>query len=222
MIKVWSKASNGGGAQCEISPAQFLNALLRVAMLRYDTSSATPTCCLRWLMDDHIVARASFADPDEFRAALGADMVRAAYQHQRAPLLKVFSHYAVTHGERKVDKETMSFAEFKKLCDDSHIAGPHCTHYALQQIFLKMQEEDNVDDVCADFGEFQEVLGAVAAFKNPAPYLPLHQKVRRFLEQALIAPLSDRLKLPPPGGCIGEHNFLSAPRQVQPLSGIKA
>eukprot|EP01065_Artemidia_motanka_P040289 TRINITY_DN5012_c5_g1_i1.p1 TRINITY_DN5012_c5_g1~~TRINITY_DN5012_c5_g1_i1.p1 ORF type:complete len:1039 (+),score=179.30 TRINITY_DN5012_c5_g1_i1:459-3119(+) len=195
--KLWARASQGGGPQSELSQAQFTAALMYTAVLRHDPVPLQAADALRVVLSENIANRAYFADATEFRTALLTDSVQSVFRTHKGSLKKIFSYYASGRGEagHGAAAQALTFQEFRSFCDDAKIPDSICTFYALQQVFLKMQDEDNVGDISASYSEFLETVAAVAAFKNPAPYLPLHQKIRRFVEGGVLTPLAHKLKL---------------------------
>eukprot|EP01065_Artemidia_motanka_P047638 TRINITY_DN749_c0_g1_i10.p4 TRINITY_DN749_c0_g1~~TRINITY_DN749_c0_g1_i10.p4 ORF type:complete len:204 (+),score=45.87 TRINITY_DN749_c0_g1_i10:195-806(+) len=75
--------------------------------------------------------------------------------------------------------------------------------------------QDDYDAVCS-FQEFMEIVCAVAAYRNPAPFIPLHKKLRTLLETKLVPPLRKRLKL---GPMAGPSMFFKAAKARRPNAG---
>lgn len=104
-------------------------------------------------------------------------------------ILTIFKHYA---GGGDVKNKPMmqgkppteiTLPQFKGLMNDIGAVDVVCTHFAVYQVFTKMQDDFTT---CLNANQFAEALCAIAAFKNPAPYLPLHIRVRRFLNDQFL------------------------------------
>eukprot|EP01064_Diplonema_japonicum_P001700 TRINITY_DN11129_c0_g1_i1.p1 TRINITY_DN11129_c0_g1~~TRINITY_DN11129_c0_g1_i1.p1 ORF type:complete len:771 (+),score=205.36 TRINITY_DN11129_c0_g1_i1:352-2664(+) len=125
---------------------------------------------------------------DEFMKNLNGDATQAVLKQAKQVLSLLFNKYALDKGKG------VTFKEFKKLADDAHVVDEICTHYAIQQLFLKMQSGTTLlvplGEPCADLPTFTMLVCGIAVYKNPAPYVPFDIKVKHFLA-AWLAPLAD-------------------------------
>lgn len=142
-----------------------------------------------------MLPEACFADSDPFRLCLRDPLVSKVLERRQADMIKVFKHYAQMEMTDK--RTTLCFKEFMRLMMDCKVIDEVCTHHALQQIFIKLQDEDDTSKGQTEmlFHEFVDAICAVAAFKNPAPYLPLHLRVQPFWQNWIVPPLKKVLKL---------------------------
>eukprot|EP01065_Artemidia_motanka_P023278 TRINITY_DN2778_c0_g1_i1.p1 TRINITY_DN2778_c0_g1~~TRINITY_DN2778_c0_g1_i1.p1 ORF type:complete len:1203 (+),score=227.28 TRINITY_DN2778_c0_g1_i1:54-3611(+) len=181
-----------------LSPEGFADAVVKLAALPF--ADGADLCesggeRVAMLIDDQISHNADYVALAEFKAACHKEHTEAVLRDYRPQLQKIFVHYAA--GKETSDaceqsaKELreISFREFKQLMEDVGAVSETCSNYAMHQVFTKMQDDY---DLALSFSEFWEVLCGVATLKNPAPYLPLHTRVRRFLDHSFLPPLRHR------------------------------
>lgn len=187
------------GSDCTLNPTEYVQLLLHLAYRKYQDHGTPLGDRLRLLLIKHVLAHSNWTDAEEFKEMIYRRDIQDVLRAHRPFALAVFDAYCL-RGRRKADKiedaRTMRMDTFVELCKDMHITDAVLTHEAVRQVFLKMQDSDD-NDLKASFKEFLECLCAIAAFKNPAPYLPLHRRISRFFEVWFVPSLSDQVKLAP-------------------------
>eukprot|EP01062_Namystynia_karyoxenos_P042899 TRINITY_DN3141_c1_g4_i1.p1 TRINITY_DN3141_c1_g4~~TRINITY_DN3141_c1_g4_i1.p1 ORF type:complete len:1060 (+),score=274.10 TRINITY_DN3141_c1_g4_i1:208-3180(+) len=194
---LWISATKSAGLS-EIPPAKLTELLLRVAHICFAHTKEPLADRVVTLFGNYIIPRAGYLSTAEFRELIYHERCERVLNDHRAQLRKIFVYYAggegtgERHTQSRKEAAELSWKEFKQLVIDAKLADDHGVGLLqLQQVFIKMQ--DDYDAVC-NFQEFTEIVCAVAAVRNPAPYLPLHKKVRSFIDE-LIPPLRKRCKL---------------------------
>eukprot|EP01065_Artemidia_motanka_P038410 TRINITY_DN47264_c0_g1_i1.p1 TRINITY_DN47264_c0_g1~~TRINITY_DN47264_c0_g1_i1.p1 ORF type:complete len:1031 (+),score=311.25 TRINITY_DN47264_c0_g1_i1:65-3157(+) len=183
------------GAKQSLDPTEFSHALVRIAHMRLrhkieDTAEQFAT-----LLEKFILPEACYSDPVPFKQSLREPLPRNVLERRANDMVKVFKHYA---GIEMTDKSTsLSFKEFMRMMMDCKVIDEVCTHHALQNIFVKIQDEDagaggHMEMV---YHEFVDAICAVAIFKSPAPYMPVHIRVQRFWQNWVLPALRKQLKL---------------------------
>ena len=174
-----SKQLSDGLAKDSISPECFIEALVRVSNSR--SQSQPLSVKLQNLIDGFVLPNLMYTNFTEFSHSVQSENTQNVLRLYQSQLLFIFNKYAVEKSK------FMCFKEFKKLMDDMHAIDEVFTHYALQQIFLKLRKTQlTTSEVVIDFISFRTDICAVAAYKNPAPFLPLHLKVKQFIQTWLI------------------------------------
>ena len=143
----------------------------------------------------HIIPFANYVAVDEFKEELKTSQCQLVLTEVKSYLLRSYAYYsALDTGEGS--RKELSWKEFKRLMDDIKVVDEVCTHYAVMQMFLKLLSDTSSTDeqLTMNYQDFVVAICAVAAFKNPAPYLPLHQKIRRFVQVWIVQCLGKRLK----------------------------
>eukprot|EP01060_Flectonema_neradi_P027052 TRINITY_DN36695_c0_g1_i1.p1 TRINITY_DN36695_c0_g1~~TRINITY_DN36695_c0_g1_i1.p1 ORF type:complete len:499 (+),score=80.65 TRINITY_DN36695_c0_g1_i1:126-1499(+) len=188
-------ADSEGSGKNSLSPSEFVHALVFIANSRFKHREESIVVQLVLLLEKFVVPEASFSDVAPFRKSLCDPLVRKMLERRQNDMLKVFKHYSSL--EMTDATSTMSIKEFLRFMADTKVTDEVCTHHALQQIFMKLQDEDQDAASASElqFHEFVTCICAVASFKNPAPYLPLHLRVQRFWQSWVLPPLKKQLKL---------------------------
>ena len=192
---LFANADSEESGKNSLSPSEFVHALVHIANARCKHREDSITGQLSLLLDRFVIPEASFSDVGPFKKSLSDPLVRRMLERRQNDMLKVFKYYSSL--EMTDATSTMSVKEFLKFMTDTKVTDEVCTHHALQQIFLKLQDDDQDTSSATElqFHEFVACICAVAAFKNPAPYLPLHIRVQRFWQSWVLPPLKKQLKL---------------------------
>eukprot|EP01059_Diplonema_ambulator_P033583 TRINITY_DN7102_c4_g1_i1.p1 TRINITY_DN7102_c4_g1~~TRINITY_DN7102_c4_g1_i1.p1 ORF type:complete len:623 (+),score=283.08 TRINITY_DN7102_c4_g1_i1:1-1869(+) len=178
----------------ELSVEEWIHVIVRTAAAK--AKGATLAYKLSNFLASNVIPNANYVAVDEFKAELKKEHIEQVLQENKPFLLKVYGHYSTLESESS--KRDLSWKEFKKLMDDIKAVDEVCTHYAIMQIFIKLQSDTasvTVEDLGMAYNEFVVGIAAVAAFKNPAPYLPLHNKIRRFIQVWMMPALSKKIKV---------------------------
>eukprot|EP01006_Ploeotia_vitrea_P034011 TRINITY_DN65686_c8_g7_i1.p1 TRINITY_DN65686_c8_g7~~TRINITY_DN65686_c8_g7_i1.p1 ORF type:complete len:972 (+),score=98.80 TRINITY_DN65686_c8_g7_i1:65-2980(+) len=174
-------ATEAAAMKVEMTPEEWVESLIRLAHRKYRKNNESLPSALGSLLDNHVSKHCLQVDLTDFKAQVYSKEVQEVLAKYRHHLSDVFKHWArvVTPGH----PYEMSTAQWKKLLDDATLVDEVFTHYAAQAIFTKLQEDDSIDLL---YHEFTEAIVAVSAFKNPAPYLPLHQRLDHFIHSMLL------------------------------------
>lgn len=185
----------------KLSPQSFTSAVVLLAAAPVtDAISECNTAGERvsHLIDAVIDSGADYVSNLEFRQACHRDRTEAVLLKYRDTLKRIFVHYAcgketgdarMENQQKGAAKREVSWPEFRQLMVDCEVIDERCPQYAIYQVFTKTQEDYNM---ALSFPEFMDTLCAVAAYKSPAPYLPLHIRVRRFFESTMLPPLKKK------------------------------
>ena len=147
---------------------------------------------LDYLLRKHVLPQCNWTDASEFRDRLYKTDIQRVLKTHREFAAQVFGWYIQQSSgleQRGSNKPKMRMETFCDLVSDLHIVDSVLTHESVRQIFLRMQDANN-PDTYLEFYEFLECLCALAAFKNPAPYLPLFKRIARFFEVWFVPTLS--------------------------------
>eukprot|EP01062_Namystynia_karyoxenos_P004934 TRINITY_DN11741_c0_g1_i1.p1 TRINITY_DN11741_c0_g1~~TRINITY_DN11741_c0_g1_i1.p1 ORF type:complete len:1059 (+),score=355.31 TRINITY_DN11741_c0_g1_i1:69-3179(+) len=169
--------------------------LVRIAQQRFSHRAADPAEAFALLIERFVVPEAAYSDASVFKSSLRDPLAMAVLRRRSSDMAKVFRHYASLEMAEK--SNSISLKEFMRLMMDCRVVDEVCTHHALQQIFVKMQDEDDgaAGQMEMHFHEFVDAVCAVAAFKNPAPFLPVHIRIQRFWQNWVMPPLRQQLRL---------------------------
>eukprot|EP01065_Artemidia_motanka_P052443 TRINITY_DN9476_c0_g1_i1.p1 TRINITY_DN9476_c0_g1~~TRINITY_DN9476_c0_g1_i1.p1 ORF type:complete len:931 (+),score=229.47 TRINITY_DN9476_c0_g1_i1:60-2852(+) len=182
-------------ARDELAQPEFVSALLRLAAQLPPPSPGAPLHeKMRALLEERIIPNASAFCFDGFQAAVRTEPVQRALAKYRSPLRRLLHHYGshVTGAGLDAVYE-LRWADFRRLCDDAKLADSSCSTHTLHQLFVGTGDCSETARVAlADFGE---LICSLAMVKLPSPFVPVEQKLRRFMDVILIPPLATRLRL---------------------------
>eukprot|EP01059_Diplonema_ambulator_P002518 TRINITY_DN12136_c0_g1_i1.p1 TRINITY_DN12136_c0_g1~~TRINITY_DN12136_c0_g1_i1.p1 ORF type:complete len:533 (+),score=107.81 TRINITY_DN12136_c0_g1_i1:142-1740(+) len=145
-----------------------------------------------------VVPNANHISLATFKDALNKARMATLLVEFKPTLQKVFVYYASgkatndTNLQSTKEVKELSYKEFKQLMTDTRTYDEVCTQYVLQLTFTKMQDDY---DLGVSYQEFIEIIGAIAIYKKPAPYLPLEVKVKQFLLEKFLPPLVKKCQL---------------------------
>ncbi|KAJ9465253.1 Fimbrin [Diplonema papillatum] len=208
---IFSAADKEEKGRTVLSPTEFMYSLVFIANTRFKARGDDPVDLFRHLLEKWIIPEASFVDLSYFRQSMHDHLVHRMLEKRQNDLLKVFRHFA---GMGMTDSSSaLSLKEFIRFMSDCKVTDEVCTHHALQQIFINFLDVSKSSQAEMGFDEFIGAVCAVAALKNPAPYLPLHIKFQRFWQNWVLPPLRKQLRLtdgatavtesqPPPGNSV--------------------
>ena len=164
----------------ELIPRQYVEALIRVAVLQYEGKSPVLSLsqCLQRLLENYVLPHGTQSNTEEFREELASDAVREVFHNHRIGLQRVFLAYASNGMSLKA-------ADFMKLLRDCQLMDKGAlTPLQVKHIFAHTQlEETFLDDTCVGGGEedmvyseFLEGIAAVSLTKICTPYITLAKR----------------------------------------------
>eukprot|EP01012_Entosiphon_sulcatum_P000961 TRINITY_DN10168_c0_g1_i1.p1 TRINITY_DN10168_c0_g1~~TRINITY_DN10168_c0_g1_i1.p1 ORF type:complete len:842 (+),score=175.35 TRINITY_DN10168_c0_g1_i1:187-2712(+) len=179
----------------ELQPSEFVECLVRLAHEKYCDMLIPLSDKLQKLITEHLLPHASLSTVDEFKTEVYGREVQAVLRENRPALSKIFRYYATNAGSDTKGADDISFQELTLLAKDAKLLDTSLSHHLLQQIFVRIQDDDDPSGMKMMFHEFLEAIVAVAAVKVPSPFTPLHQKLQQFLTAQLFPPLEKKCKL---------------------------
>eukprot|EP01006_Ploeotia_vitrea_P020481 TRINITY_DN52765_c0_g1_i2.p1 TRINITY_DN52765_c0_g1~~TRINITY_DN52765_c0_g1_i2.p1 ORF type:complete len:545 (+),score=34.55 TRINITY_DN52765_c0_g1_i2:46-1635(+) len=178
-------------AKMELLAEEWVESLVRIAHKKYRKHYETLPTALDHLINHNIVPHCLQVDVTEFKSQVYSERVQSVIGQYRGHLIDVFKSYGRNPGPGMPYEMTLE--GYNRLLNDSSLCDEVFTHYAAQAIFQKIQEDD---DISLMFHEFQEALVAIASFKQPAPYLPLSQRLESFLKVFFFPRLEHKFHWP--------------------------
>eukprot|EP00755_Sulcionema_specki_P001586 Sspe_Gene.26244::Locus_10785_Transcript_1_1_Confidence_1.000_Length_2999::g.26244::m.26244 len=191
VVELFAQANGREGGKKEtLNQTEYVQMLLLLAGEKFKDKGCSLSSKFRALMETHVVPNAQWTDADEFKRTLNQADIRGVLKEYRDFASQVYSYYCskAVGGGRKMGLET-----FVDLANDLHITDSVLTHEAVRQVFLKMQDTYLADNRL-EFHEFLECLCALAAYKSPAPFLPLSRRVARFFQVWFVPTLSQHVR----------------------------
>ena len=181
-----------------LEPQQFIELLVVISSKAIKEPGLSLTDKFQKLVCERITAKALFVTIAEFKATVHMDRTENVMNEHRPALQKIFTYYAAgkathdTNVQNAKEIKEISYKEFRQFMTDCKCYDDNCTQYTMQLVFTKMQDDY---DLGLSFTEFLEILCAIAVYKNPAPYLPLHIRVKDFITGSLLPNLSKQPNL---------------------------
>eukprot|EP01062_Namystynia_karyoxenos_P018043 TRINITY_DN16683_c0_g1_i1.p1 TRINITY_DN16683_c0_g1~~TRINITY_DN16683_c0_g1_i1.p1 ORF type:complete len:1146 (+),score=352.80 TRINITY_DN16683_c0_g1_i1:85-3438(+) len=231
---------SAGRSNAELQPTHFCRLLIRLAAAR--VKGPLPLSeKLDTLLTRHILPYCNYSDADEFRQLLYTPNVQGVLGANGDLALACFRGYGRS-GARGgwVRKETaadrrLTLDEFCQLATDLTITDSILTHDAVKHIFMKLgspsaapaspepgsptsetSESHASGMVGITYQGFLECLCGIAAFKTPAPYLPLFKRISRFFEMWFVPILSDSSRFKAVHGELDKLQKAAAAKAQQP------
>ena len=191
------------------SPAKFVQALLRLAVMRFESSTApfshgdngvpaTPhLAAVRFLLEEHLVPKAgmSMLRPSDFRASVWSEPVQAVLRKVRPKLTKAFKAYSSERsraGDASPAQAEMTLGSVERLLSDAGVIGRKIPRCDVQELFDSVQSAANDDNSTMVISEFEEFVIALAAYLDPSPFEALSEKVQRVVDVHLSVVLSGK------------------------------
>eukprot|EP00659_Diplonema_papillatum_P000581 gene581-876_t len=169
--------ANGGR---DLALGDWLPLLVRLAAIKFKEPEIAQRVST---LVTHVLSKSKQLEMDVFRKAIYTDKVQSVMRDYDNAIASTFKTYAEQPKSASVPSITK--AAYAKFLADLHVSDSHCTMYVLDEIFRQVQDpEDDSDDLI--FQEFTECLVAISVVKRPEPYIPMHQKLKYFLETWLV------------------------------------
>eukprot|EP01065_Artemidia_motanka_P034372 TRINITY_DN4173_c0_g1_i1.p1 TRINITY_DN4173_c0_g1~~TRINITY_DN4173_c0_g1_i1.p1 ORF type:complete len:1033 (+),score=168.47 TRINITY_DN4173_c0_g1_i1:77-3100(+) len=189
------------GQKSMLGPTEFVRLLVRLAAVRVKGSMAVADK-LQSFVERHVLPNANYSDTGDFRAQVYSNEVQSVLLSQRDLCVACFRSYCKSSRSwlsGKGGDKRMTIDEFSQLATDLTLPDSVLTQQSVRQIFLKLVSTDDAAEgqlaECAQNGlmydQFVECLCCLAAFKSPAPYLPLSRRVARFFDIWFVPILQD-------------------------------
>ena len=166
---------------------------------RKDLATALPPYAARLMrvIHEHVIPNACKSNTDSFRGELSMDEVQNVFKQYKPQLMRIFRFYAREHeplpGQANREPSLDGPAFLRMLKDSKTITRKGDLRHdfpelAARKVFNDTQaEESGEGSVDAGGGadqmiymEYLEALGAIACYKYPNPYIPLHIKLEQF------------------------------------------
>jgi hypothetical protein len=167
-------------------PKGFMEALIRLSNLRYGGHLAAAFCTL---LDEHVIPNAHRCSVGEFKAIVRqADIQKILKKHQKF-LNRAFKYYSAS---TTATKSYLTFKDWEKLLNDCKLFDNLFTLSEAHMIFSMVQDEsftsEDIEEADRemDFDEWIDGLVCTAVFKSPAMYIPVYQRLDRFLLKVVI------------------------------------
>nr|CCA20599.1 conserved hypothetical protein [Albugo laibachii Nc14] len=185
---------NQTGAQRELREDEFVEVLIRLAGLKYPQ---TLTLGLRLcnLIEKLVLPNALRSQSVKFRAEICSPNLLAVFQKHKVALQRVFRYYVVMHHLRE-DKSSMGFDEFSIFARDCRVVAAYVSEQVLKQIFINAQHKETEENtstkfreestLCLNFEQFKEAIGAMSVYVLCSPYIPLFQRLERFISDFVL------------------------------------
>jgi len=186
----------------ELTTAEFGEALIRVAIGRFNKSGSSKAR-LNKMLKDHVLPYAMLCESDHLRQQLALPEVREVMVRHRPNMRQLYNKYAVEDVslEGKLHAATMNIREVEMMFKEAQLlqAGTNITAQTLRFIFGTVQDTEGADDdeTELNFPEFVEFMGAAAMWRDPNPFIPYHKRLDSFLTHHVFAPLRASKKFKP-------------------------
>ena len=165
-----------------LHPADFVEKLLTLAVQRHKADKGGAHEWMASFLEGCVLPNAYSVCPSSFREHVGTKECSSCFAQFKPQLMALYTKHC--HG----NKQGLDWKGFKDMMVAQQVPDDTVSHYALQQIFVKMKTTPcAAADLHKTYAEFLVDLGAVATYKTPAPYLPLHVRLRAFLLKLLEA-----------------------------------
>ncbi|KDO16559.1 hypothetical protein SPRG_17926 [Saprolegnia parasitica CBS 223.65] len=194
------EAQDDGTAQREMSPMDFVHALILVADKKFPSMVFEER--IQELLDKCVLPNASRSQPEAFRLLLHSPDVRAVFLKYKSALQHIFKYYS----NMKTDDEmtaasksstTLDVNEFLNLAKDCKLMGFFVTDAIVKQVFILVQRQyDDTetqvsttttdDELQIDFAEFEEALAVLTEHVICNPYIPLHKRLEQFVTEMVL------------------------------------
>eukprot|EP00949_MAST-11_sp_MAST-11-sp1_P003113 g3113.t1 len=191
---IWIKSSQAHlvkeGSLAQLLPAQFTEAIIRIAAARY---SDEPSLCrrVRRLVEEKIVSHARSSDADNWRYKLTSDDVQRVLAGHHKRILDCFKYWSGN------DSKGLSLSKWKSMCSNLRITGKksRVSVRNVEELFFATRH------ACPKYNqmrgsrqatrkmkrkEFFEVVAALAVFEHPSPHDSLAQRIHTFCVKKLL------------------------------------
>ncbi|KAJ9470407.1 Fimbrin [Diplonema papillatum] len=174
-----SVRSSGSTPVPGMRPTEFIEAVLRLAAMKYQKYSASVPSKLAQFIVSDILPRASWSDIDAVRTVFRSARVQDVINDFKPSLLKIFQHYSMD--DKLSNCLTMNVKEFWRLLCDSKMSGEALSQHSATLIFNNCTTEEGPGNDELRFNEFTVAMTASAITKNSIPIIPAAHRLRAFL-----------------------------------------
>eukprot|EP00899_Mesostigma_viride_P015806 jgi/Mesvir1/24226/Mv10937-RA.1 len=202
------KGAAGSTRSNGLGPGDFVDALLRIAHLKYNDWDMFPCDQVRALLQDKVVRNAYQNTADLFRSQLSTEEVQTVFKEHRTKLIKVFKHFAANDKNDFDHNESMNVAEFTQLLRAGGLMDTNLTQLMVAKIFSGIQQDEagggdaegGSDGGGAGgasemvYSEFLEAIAAVAMFRVCDPFIPMPTRLNTFISEVFLPPLLKAMK----------------------------
>jgi len=180
-----------------LSPNQFVEAIIRLAALKYPLSSLADSLSL-FLKQD--VKRCKRISPDLLRSKLACSEYFDLLRKHRRKLRKVFTTFCSGSGvsnlcssPHSAERHTIDFKDFTNMIKMAKlVGGENLSLDDVQHVFVNTKRSDYIcvdnpptdpEMSRLDYGEYCQALVEVALYKNPDPFTPFFARIDHFLQR---------------------------------------
>eukprot|EP00756_Hemistasia_phaeocysticola_P048005 Hpha_TRINITY_DN22455_c0_g1::TRINITY_DN22455_c0_g1_i1::g.94931::m.94931 len=178
-----------------LPPRRWVAVLVSLSAARFKKTEGSIADKLIQLLEKHLLLFCCHAEAEQFRSQVYVGAVQEILSKNRAKLKKVFKHYGSapeSGGFFVKDATEMQQTEFIRMTQEVGALDAALTNHALDGVLKSRASVGEGGPLM--FHEYLELICAVVAFKYPNPFIPLHQKLSRFLDTVLFPPLARKLK----------------------------
>ena len=213
------ESNNASGGQAALSARDFIYALILIAHTRFShrhhTTLPTLSSKLDHFLKNYILPESSYIDGTFIRLFSDDELSRKVLEKRKADVMRLFKHYSNRDGaaERRQTKvvatqsedvcaNVMSSKEFLIFCGEAKITDELCTIASVSQVYKSYTSVSYSEDGPGGGGiqgmdqlGFSMALCGLSAYKFPNPSTPLHLRLLRMWQSAILVNLHKKLKL---------------------------
>ena len=202
-----SKAPQNTTEDTLLSPPRFLQALIRIAVIKYGAKASGDITkdahqhkyATKTLFEQNVIPKAGMAiqPSSDFRTAVWSEPVQAVLRRHRAKTAKLFAKYAAEGTEGAggggggggggvagpSSPGVLALDGTVQILTDAGLVPKRITAAEVAELFRSSQSDDDAHTMV--LSEFEEFIAALSAYTNPSPFDPLPDKVQAFLDQQL-------------------------------------
>eukprot|EP01006_Ploeotia_vitrea_P012300 TRINITY_DN3266_c0_g1_i1.p1 TRINITY_DN3266_c0_g1~~TRINITY_DN3266_c0_g1_i1.p1 ORF type:complete len:901 (-),score=83.88 TRINITY_DN3266_c0_g1_i1:104-2623(-) len=191
---------NMDGTADDMSPAEWMEALVHMTSPVYTGPKYNEWTFVQKfesLVANEIVLKATKCRTDTFKRAIYDDRpVVLTLKSYNKYLMDIYNYYKKQDLSSRTPNPSgsnpmndLNLDEYLQMLDDASMFDQNFNRSQAKDIFVKIQEDLNMM-----FHEFAESCVAVAAFKNPSPFLALDQKIKQFMDIFFLPRLAHKFK----------------------------
>eukprot|EP01063_Lacrimia_lanifica_P014247 TRINITY_DN20880_c0_g1_i1.p1 TRINITY_DN20880_c0_g1~~TRINITY_DN20880_c0_g1_i1.p1 ORF type:complete len:1143 (+),score=397.19 TRINITY_DN20880_c0_g1_i1:91-3519(+) len=147
------------------------------------------------LIEDYMLPLASYSDFSEMKSAMANNAVTKLMARCRDEFRKVYAAFAKSHPCKAAPGHVGKKA-YDALCLQCGLTDAHGKDSdTLDKIFARVVEESDLPGTAISIEGFELLISAVACYKHPQPFVPIHLKIQAFWLKYVYPPLKRSCKL---------------------------
>jgi len=186
-------STRASGANNFLRRNEFIEALLRMAVVKWTKTSKKPSECFEKLVVEHLLPFAKQSTTEEFHNLLHrpeVQMIFAEFDHEINLVFKHFAAGDVKTAQAAANRNSINLTEFEMLLKDcGALGGGRLNKGELPRILGNVQSDDDGKEV--SFVEFLELLCACSVYYEPNPYMPAAKRLENFFVRTVIEGLCE-------------------------------